>query len=305
MDPTNPLSSNTWTSVGPASIGGSNSGRIGGLAVDPSDPSGNTVYVAGASGGVWKTTNFLTTNAAGPTYIPLTDFGPTFGINIGGIAVFGRNNDPNQSIVFVATGDGDTGAGGVGFLLSKDGGATWSLLDSTDNTLPLAQRDHVFVGSTAFKVLVDPNPTPDGNVIVYAALSGTNGGIWRSTDSGLHWGVVNPATGKRVANFSGQATDVVFDPNSGPIDAVTNPTGNLQIVYAAFRGDGVYISPNQGQVWNLMAGGVGDPLIQDPDHEPQTHSDRREQRRGRTPTGPRAASSWPSRALPSTAPTRP
>ena len=30
----------------------------GGLAVDPSDPSGNTVYVSGASGGVWKTTNF-------------------------------------------------------------------------------------------------------------------------------------------------------------------------------------------------------------------------------------------------------
>lgn len=29
----------------------------GGLAVDPSDPSGNTVYIGGASGGVWKTTN--------------------------------------------------------------------------------------------------------------------------------------------------------------------------------------------------------------------------------------------------------
>ena len=29
----------------------------GGLAVDPSDPSGNTVYISGASGGVWKTTN--------------------------------------------------------------------------------------------------------------------------------------------------------------------------------------------------------------------------------------------------------
>jgi len=29
----------------------------GGLAVDPSDPSGNTIYVSGASGGVWKTTN--------------------------------------------------------------------------------------------------------------------------------------------------------------------------------------------------------------------------------------------------------
>jgi len=32
----------------------------GGLAVDPSDPSGNTVYIAGASGGVWKTTNAKT-----------------------------------------------------------------------------------------------------------------------------------------------------------------------------------------------------------------------------------------------------
>lgn len=29
----------------------------GGLAVDPSDPSGNTVYISGASGGVWKTRN--------------------------------------------------------------------------------------------------------------------------------------------------------------------------------------------------------------------------------------------------------
>ena len=50
MAPTNPLSSSTWTAVGPASINnGGGSGRIGGLAVDPSDPSGNTVYVGGAS----------------------------------------------------------------------------------------------------------------------------------------------------------------------------------------------------------------------------------------------------------------
>ena len=37
-------------------------GQVSAIAVDPSDPSGNTVYVAGASGGVWKTTNFLTTD---------------------------------------------------------------------------------------------------------------------------------------------------------------------------------------------------------------------------------------------------
>ena len=45
--------------------------------------------------------------------------------------------------------------------------------------------------------------------------------------------------------------------------------GNLQIVYAGFADGhggaaaGVYMSPNQGQVWNLMAGGIGNPLIID------------------------------------------
>ena len=71
-------SSEAWTAVGPAAINGA-SGQIGGIAVDPSDPSGNTVYVAGASGGIWKTTDFLTTSPNGPTYIPLTNFGPTNG----------------------------------------------------------------------------------------------------------------------------------------------------------------------------------------------------------------------------------
>src|SRR5262249_22573352 len=147
----------------------------------------------------------------GPTYIPLTDFGPTFAINVGSIAVFGRNNDPNQSILFVSTGEGDTlfgtsttitGPGqtsrGVGFLRSFDDGVTWTLLDSSNNVdsttvgqgnpTPINSplRDHVFVGATSFKVVVDPNPTTGGEVIVYAALSGpTNvAGIWRSLDSG-------------------------------------------------------------------------------------------------------------------------
>ena len=73
---TDALSGQTWTAVGPAAITGG-SGQVSAIAVDPSDPSGNTVYVTAASGGIWKTTDFLTTNPNGPTYIPLTDFGPT------------------------------------------------------------------------------------------------------------------------------------------------------------------------------------------------------------------------------------
>lgn len=32
-------------------------GRVTSIAVDPSDPSGNTYYVGSANGGVWKTTD--------------------------------------------------------------------------------------------------------------------------------------------------------------------------------------------------------------------------------------------------------
>ena len=265
------LSSQAWTAVGPASIGeGSSvngadpSGRVTGLAIDPSDPSGNTVYAGGASGGIWKTTDFLTTNPSGPTWIPLTDFGPTSGVNTGGIAIFPRNHDPNQSIVVVATGEGDTGTPGVGFLISMDGGATWTLDDSTHNAdssgnpLPIESsgRDRNFVGDAAFQVVVDPELTPTGQVIIYAALCGPTGGIWRSIDTGKTWTLM----------LAGQATSVALAPGSGEVldpTTGTNVQGNLQVVYAGIRGTGVFMSPNQGQVWQEMLGGIGNPLIFD------------------------------------------
>jgi subtilisin-like proprotein convertase family protein len=288
MDPTNPLSSNTWTAVGPAAIGSSGggqgaegqsatsrSGRVGGLAIDPSDPSGNTVYVGGASGGIWKTTNFLTTNPAGPTYIPLTNFGPNFAINTGSIAVFGRNNDTNQSIVFAATGEGDTGtppsvalgaaSTGVGVLRSMDGGATWQLLDSTTNVdaqgnpLPInsPQRDHIFDGTVGFKIVVDPKPTSNGGVLAYLAVADPSGnghgGIYRTVDGGNHW--------TRV--LTGSASDIALDPASGVVNAFNNPTGNLQIIYAAIEGTGVYQSQNEGLTWTQLLGSVGNALFQD------------------------------------------
>jgi DNA-binding beta-propeller fold protein YncE/subtilisin-like proprotein convertase family protein len=321
MDPTNPLSSNEWTAVGPAGIGakagtlnGEISGRIGAIAVDPSDPSGNTVYVSGASGGVWKTTDFLTTSPDGPTYIPLTDFGPTLGLNVSSIAVFGRNNDPSQSIIIAGTGDPDAlgqelpgtpargdspslTARGLGFLISYDGGATWSLLDSSSNydssgnllavNSPL--RDHVFLNSAVSKVVVDPRLTPDGQVIIYAALldvtadghqgsTGPAGGIWRSVDTGKTWQRMRP----------GEASDVLLDQNSG----TGVQGGNLQIIYGAFMGQGVYSSPDRGQTWNLMAGTTGDPLIQDFDFTPTSAvgvgSVNGAYSAGDTPNGPKA-----------------
>ncbi len=291
QDPSNPLAANTWTPVGPTRTGaklpGGNAevaGRVGTVTLDPSDPSGNTAYVAGASGGIWKTTNFLTTDPSGPTYTPLIDDAPTWGLNVSSIAIFPRNNDPNQSIIFAGTGDIDAAGDparvpiggfrtsrGVGFLKSSDGGRTWELLDSTNNKLAFAQRDHHFAtapGSWATavtKVVVDPKPTPDGNVTVYATIQdvapdafdaiGTGrptpptvkGGLWRSLDSGQTWTQMR----------AGQATDVVLDLNSP-----SNTTGNLNFLYVGFADQGVFFSPNRGQNWQLMLGQAGNPLIQ-------------------------------------------
>ena len=303
----NRIASTTWTAVGPESVVDKNNlllatagtpngyaGRVSAIAVDPSDPSGNTVYVGGASGGIWKTTNFLTTDPNGPTYIPLTDFGPTSGMNVGSIAVFARNNDPRQSIIIAGTGEGDatyfgntnTGFGGnttqgVGFFRSTDGGQSWSLLDSSNNSVPFPSRDHIFApttvgtggfggppptpippgtGVSVMKVVIDPHLTPNNQVIIYAALKDTtgnnNGGLYRSVDTGTTW--------QRMSDPSlGYASDVTLDYNSATINAVSNPTGNVNVIYAAFPSHGVYISPNRGQVLNLMAGGAVDPLIYD------------------------------------------
>ena len=84
----------------------------------------------------------------------------------------------------------------------------------------------MFVGDDVYQVVVDPKLTPTGQVIIYAAMSGTNGGIWRSEDTGKTWQLM----------LAGQATAVVLDPDSGTVlnpDTDTCVQGNLQIVYAA------------------------------------------------------------------------
>jgi subtilisin-like proprotein convertase family protein len=272
-DPTAALSHQTYTPVGPAAIGGGGSGpegggagsrtaRITGVAVDPSDPSGNTVFVGGASGGIWKTTNFLTQDPAGPNWVPLTDLGPTNSLNIGGIAVFGRNNDPNQSLVIVSTGEGDTASPGVGMLISQDGGRTWKVADSTNNVdaqgnwLPISSpaRDHKFVGTTSFKVLIDPHTDPSGGIFIYVAIGGggPNDGVWRSRDGGNTWTVIR----------SGDATDIAFANN------ITDAgSGLLTNLYAGFRGEGVFLTtaaPFAGNM-SLLTGQQGNQLFRDED----------------------------------------
>ena len=200
QDPTNPLTQTVWTPVGPAPQTGldlengifpdsatgnsnyaANAGRVTAVAVDPSDPSGNTVYIGAGSGGVWKTTNFLTQDPAGPTWVPLTDFGPTQSLVVSSITLIPVNNDANQTIVLALTGRLNDGLPlgesnrGVGILRSTDAGRTWKVLDSLDNRDPndpgriapivAPSRDRAVRRGDRVRHHRRPDPGPDRRVL--------------------------------------------------------------------------------------------------------------------------------------------
>ena len=284
LNPTDEYSRDVWSPVGATQVSQvqvglpgtitNRVGRVTAIAADPSDPSGNTVYVGSASGGIWKTTNFLTTDAGGPTYVPLTDFGAVGSLAIGSIVVIPRNNNPLQSLVFATTGNA-AGASpnisignvpGVGMIRSNDGGRTWRIFDSTvnvdslGNPLPFnsSLRDHLFVGATAFKLIVDPHTDSFGNNILYMAVSGNanNRGVWRSLDGGGNW--------TRI--LIGNASDLAFAAASKGVD------GTTQIMYVSVNSVGVFLASNAPTAsaatvlnpngsFNALNGGSGNPLI--------------------------------------------
>ena len=112
----------------------------------------------------------------------------------------------------------------MGFLISLNGGSTWTLDDSSTNVdangnpLPMdsaVAATHIFVGDTTFKVVVDPKPTPTGR---RDHLRGDQrrrpAGSGGASNTGRHWQLM----------MSGQATDVALAADSG--------TGNGAVIGA-------------------------------------------------------------------------
>jgi photosystem II stability/assembly factor-like uncharacterized protein len=238
--PPPPLNSANWTAIGPAPqattsppSGDTNvSGRLTGIAVDPTNP--NNIYVTPAGGGVWKTTN------GGTAWTPLTDAQVT--LSMGAIALAPSN--PNQ--IYAGTGEANNAADsnyGRGILTSSNGGATWSLSTGpggvfSNNRLTIAQISvHPAIANTAYAAVASGA----------FALNGTsNGGtgIYQTTDGGSTWTNMTQANGQDSIN---SWTAVVVDPN------------NPSIIYAAlgpFFGNvasGVYRSTDGGSTWSLLS----------------------------------------------------
>ena len=150
-----------WRSIGPANMGG----RIADVEGVPGDP--NVVYVASASGGLWKTTN------GGVKWTPIFEREGT--ISIGDVALAPSNPD----VVWVGTGESavrNSVSFGDGVYKSTDGGKTWQHMG-------LKESEHISA------IAIHPQ-NPD--IVYVAALGHAFGpneerGVFMTTDGGRTW----------------------------------------------------------------------------------------------------------------------
>jgi len=257
--------SGVWTSLGPfplpsdaSGIGlqdyGWVTGRATSVAIDPNDPTGNTVFAGGAYAGVWKSGNAgpASPSPASVNWAALTDNQAT--LAIGAIAIQPQLSvpDPSKSVVLAGTGETDSSADsyyGLGILRSPDGGQSWTLI-SQDST-----GIHSFAG-LGFSQIAFSSANP--NLVVAAAASATQGivealenpsasnrGLYYSSDAGVSWqaALVNDP-GASISPAS--ATAVVYDAAAATF-------------YAAIRFHGFYSSPD-GINWTRLAAQPGSGL---------------------------------------------
>ncbi|MGH2944922.1 MAG: WD40/YVTN/BNR-like repeat-containing protein [Solirubrobacteraceae bacterium] len=172
-----------WSLEGPTNIGG----RLADLAIHPTEP--DTVYVAAATGGVWKTTD------GGAT---LQQAWPDDASQSMGAIAIGPDGTIWAGTGELNPGGGSITFGGTGIYRSDDGGRKWKRRGLEDS-------------GTTGRIVVDPTD-PD---TIYVAAGGSlfnaggDRGIYRSTNGGASWRqVLAPET-----PFTGGA-DLVMDPTN-------------------------------------------------------------------------------------------
>jgi len=213
-------------SIGPALT----SGRIADIAVNPKRPA--ELWVAAASGGVWKTTN------GGTTFKPVFDSEGSY--SIGCITV-----DPkNPSVVWVGTGENNSQRSvsfGDGVYRSDDGGAHWK-------NVGLKTSEHIA------KIVIDPR---DSNVVWVAA----QGPLWRDGgDRGLYKTVDGGRSWKKVLDISPRTgvTDLVMDPRD-PDVLVAAAYQRQRHVWTLIDGgpeSAIYKTTDGGKSWRKITGGL-------------------------------------------------
>jgi photosystem II stability/assembly factor-like uncharacterized protein len=214
-----------WRSIGPVNM----AGRITDLEVDPRHP--KIFYIAGATGGIWKTIN------AGTTWIPLWEQQPI--ASLGDLAIAPSNPD----IIWVGTGEEDSRNSvqpGYGIYKSTDGGVTW-------NSMGLEKTQHIG------RIVIHPTNPDIVYVAALGALWGTNPerGLYKTTDGGKTW-----ALSKFISDKAG-FVDVTMDPRNPNTLYAASWERIRQPHYLKSGGPGsaLWKTTDAGATWTEIKGG--------------------------------------------------
>ena len=232
-------------------------GRVNCIAFDPFDP--DIIWIGSPAGGMWKTTD------GGSNWTTATDNLPVIGVSH--IAI-----DPTDTqVMYIVTGDADASdTYSIGILKSIDGGINWNTTGLSYNVTQEKRVNKVIInpnytdsvyavtnsaillssdgGSTFNAVGIigrwrDIEFKPGNPSTVYAAKQSSGGSdIYRSTDGGANWNIIN----------NGAAINAKFR----PLIAVT--PDNPEVIYALYSaGDysfhGLYKSSDGGDNWVLQS----------------------------------------------------
>jgi len=213
-----------WRNIGPVVQGGR------AVAVRNSRQDDNILYIAYASGGIWKSIN------KGLTFEPITDKLPNQ--IIGGFDV-----DPNNDqILWIGTGENNSSRSsyaGMGVYKSSDAGKTW---------------EHMGLGNTSRigDVIVDPN---NSNRIYVAALGplyskGGDRGVFVSENGGKTW--KKTLKGDKVTGF----VDLSLASNGDLYASAWQRERKAWDFIESGSGSKIYKSNNHGKDWQVLNNGL-------------------------------------------------
>lgn len=203
-----------WEERGPNNVGG----RTRAILIDANDPTGNTLWAGGVSGGLYKSTNIA---ASDPQWQAVDDL-------FENLAVASIAQDPaNPNNIYFGTGEGwfnFDAMRGLGMWKSTDGGDNWSQLASTNN-------------NSFFYYIKDLEI--DANGVVFAATQ--TGGLQRSSDGGNSW-----------TRILGSGLFGASSSNAGDLEIASN--GDM---YCTLQGGGgIFKSTDGGDTWERKANGL-------------------------------------------------
>jgi photosystem II stability/assembly factor-like uncharacterized protein len=261
-----------WRSIGPANM----TGRVVDIKGNPQNP--KEIFVAFATGGLWKTVN------AGTTWMPVFDRTGVFATSEIAMA------PSDTSTIYLGTGEPNSRnsiSPGAGVFKSTDGGRTWTYS---------GLRETQFIG----RVLVHPT---DPNIAWVAALGHAWGpnrerGIYKTTDGGKTWRQV-----KFVSDRAG-FVDMTLDPANPNLLFATawERVRGPYFLTSGGPGSGLWKSTDGGEHWTQIRGhglptttwgrsavaiAPSDPsyvyLLVEADSNPNPESVRRARQRGYVP----------------------